>query len=702
MAAWQGEPRFLEGTAPADFAPAARSFLPAQTWLRMTGDAGRAAGLLETECIRGCYLVCPPGGEAQALDMFCETLELLNPNGQYPLRPWRHPFTTFLQAEDNPADFQWRACQEGAPACQQAVQRAVPLLPLASVRVPGNSLVKLAREGLKTPAPSQPAVTQRGLPASRTPPPQPITRPGRQPDAFRRSSQWSLIGIKAAILLRLSMLRQWLSKKSVASRASMGIFAAVLLGLMGMRYWGSRHPPAPDGAPTAPSAGAPAAPAAGAGNPDGAPAGPTTAPMPVAAPAEPPDPRQLDWLSADGRTFVISASNFTRFELPVNQIGPFQSLIYRFNLLQTYPRDVQLSVSTNTWDARRGEPMVVKANTHEISAQTASGLRCSFNYGDFLGNPANPVLAATTLAAPPSALSIQFHSSSPTNDEPFRLLIVNESNPPAPMRLSARWLKTNRAASITGLFQEPLGERLRVNLASPQGQKLQLRPFVKSGRQTNYLYENWPAADLPADGQELDFSGLTNRLKENPADAKARSQIEHKRQDLTLLAGNLADYPLGKDLGLPDPLTSFRAWTNAPPVPALFLSYLGELQNEVQKEGPDNTNNGWISRWPPFNSDDSADLLNRNFKILAILWTNNVPVASRNPPFPPNYFSTIWQTLNELENVRQQAHLLEVNSFQERVRRIPASLDAVAYVGLFIVDTNQPGRGLELIRFESP
>lgn len=126
MAAWQGEPRFLEGTAPADFAAAARSFLPAQTWLRMTGDAGRAAGLLETECIRGCYLVCPPGGEAQVLDLFCETLELLNPNGQYPLRPWRHPFTTFLQAEDNPADFQWRACQEGTPACQQAVQRACP------------------------------------------------------------------------------------------------------------------------------------------------------------------------------------------------------------------------------------------------------------------------------------------------------------------------------------------------------------------------------------------------------------------------------------------------------------------------------------------------------------------------------------------------------------------------------------------------
>jgi hypothetical protein len=110
VTAWQGEPRILEDPSLEGFSAGAKSCLPAQTWLRVTGDAGRAAGLLESECIRGCYLVCPPGGEQQVLDMFCETLQLLNLNGQYALRPWRHPFTTFLQAEDNPADFQWRAC----------------------------------------------------------------------------------------------------------------------------------------------------------------------------------------------------------------------------------------------------------------------------------------------------------------------------------------------------------------------------------------------------------------------------------------------------------------------------------------------------------------------------------------------------------------------------------------------------------------
>ena len=129
-----------------------KTFLPAQTWLRVTGDAGRAAGLLEGECARGCYLVCPQGSEAQVLEMYCESLQLLNFNGQFPLRPWRsHPFTTFLQAEDNVADFQWRACQAGharAPA-GPATRNWTHSVALASVCRP-NSLVKvLARRRAK-------------------------------------------------------------------------------------------------------------------------------------------------------------------------------------------------------------------------------------------------------------------------------------------------------------------------------------------------------------------------------------------------------------------------------------------------------------------------------------------------------------------------------------------------------------------------
>ncbi|HUD83021.1 MAG TPA: hypothetical protein VMQ67_05940, partial [Candidatus Saccharimonadales bacterium] len=145
-ATWQGEPRLLEDVPVDEFRGIQKPTFPARAWLQMTGDAGRAAGLLDSDCLRGCYLICPPGGERQLLDMFAETLQLLDHAGQYPLRPWRHSFTTFMQAEDNPLDFQWRGCQDGTPAYQQAVQRSAPMLALRAVRVPNNSLAKIARE----------------------------------------------------------------------------------------------------------------------------------------------------------------------------------------------------------------------------------------------------------------------------------------------------------------------------------------------------------------------------------------------------------------------------------------------------------------------------------------------------------------------------------------------------------------------------
>ena len=112
LSAWQGEPRLLEALPMDTFKDVPAPSWPAQACLKSTGDAGRAAGLLEGDCLRGCYLLCPPGGEQQLLELFCETLQLLNWTGRYPLRTWQYTFTTFLQGEDAPTDFQWRGCQE--------------------------------------------------------------------------------------------------------------------------------------------------------------------------------------------------------------------------------------------------------------------------------------------------------------------------------------------------------------------------------------------------------------------------------------------------------------------------------------------------------------------------------------------------------------------------------------------------------------
>ena len=700
LASWQGEPRHLEAVAAADFASAAKSFLPAQTWLRMTGDAGRAAGLLETECIRGCYLVCPPGAEAPVLEMFCETLQLLNPNGQYPLRPWRHPFTTFLQAEDNPADFQWRSCQQGTPAYQQAVQRSATLLPLASVRVPGNSLVKVAREGLKPAAPPSSAPDMRRLPAIRKPlAPKPVAGPSRQPDTSRRSSGLSLIRAYAAIKLRFSMLQQWFSNLPAASRASMGIFAVLLL--LGFVAWRAKHHPAPEIPPPAPVAPGPREPAPRSGNPVSPSPGQTPPPTPVSARAQPPDPRQLDWLSAEGHTFVYATSDFTRFELPIkDQILAFEALINKLDHLML-PKEIQLSMKTNTWDAQPGEPMSPSAQTHRLSAETASGLTCSFDYTDFLSK-AGPVAVETRFPTPLNALSLQFGYYSSSNGLlPFRLLIVNESQPPAPRLMSLRWLKANRANSVAGALREPLSNLLPGNFTFLQGQKWRLLPFVKAGGQTLYLYANWPANLLPPEGEELDFAAVREHLTK--LGQPSRDKMTESDLKLTEL-GKVAGYPLGRELGLRDPLGSFDRWTQRYglfPGPVQFLNYLEELRKNKQGTlGSD-----WVNNWPAVSTNDDEPALMTKFHQIHDLWRENIPAARARPEFGAAIdLPDTWRQLNLFESTwYDKRHSQDdFDTLQERLKLVPGSLEQAAYVGLFITDPGRRRPALEFIRFEGP
>ena len=161
VSAWDGEPRLLDPMPMETFKQIPGPRWPAQTWQQLTGDAGRAAGLLESELAHGCYLLCPAGGEQQLLECICETLQLLNPAGESPSRAWQHSFTTFLQGEDAVADFTWRGCQENTPASEQAVRRSARLMPLQAVPAPDNPLAELAREGPQTrptsPQPQQPA-----------------------------------------------------------------------------------------------------------------------------------------------------------------------------------------------------------------------------------------------------------------------------------------------------------------------------------------------------------------------------------------------------------------------------------------------------------------------------------------------------------------------------------------------------------------
>lgn len=634
LVSWQEEPRLLGDLSPEVFGAAARFCLPAQTWLRVTGDAGRAAGLLESECIQGCYLVCPAGGEWQVLEMFCETLQLLNLHGQYALRPWRHPFTTFLQAEDNAADFQWRACQEGTPGYQQAILQSAFLLPLASVRVPGNSLVNTARQGLNPPAPPPAASPESALgglrPEDSSPPtPEPGSTPAHPPNTSGRSSLRSLILAYTKILATTTvkepqtMMQRWFSSPSAAWRVSLGLFAAALLGLMAMIHWGCHRP--------AMSAGTPAAtPATRAGDPGGPAAGQTQPPSPVPAPIESIDPKQWASLLDGGQTFVFATTDFTHFELPIGSISQFQRLIRSFDLYQTLPRDIQLFANTNIWDSQSGERLAVSPwDAHKLSAQSTNGLSVRFNYSDFISANAGLVEVQTTFATPPRALCLQFRFSDSSNAEPFRLLIFNQANPPAAVHLRARWLQAGLDELLIGKFTFLQGQQLQ--LLSPKALK---------------------------------------------------DEIASLDQMLGRLA-TTADYPLGKDLGLPDHLASFAKWTRSPLTQNLFLSYLGELGDAVA------TNNAWVKEWSAPSSSDADETLKNKFQILYNLWIQHFPAANTNADFT-NYFYTTWLKLKDLENARQ------------RKQRAVEEASAVADVGLFITHPSQPGPPVEVFRFDLP
>ncbi|MGA3181267.1 MAG: hypothetical protein ABSF38_13070 [Verrucomicrobiota bacterium] len=477
LASWQQDPRILADLSQDAFGACDRYCLPAQTWMRVTGDAGRAAGLLESECVRGFYLVCPNGGEAQVLEMFCETLQLLNPNGQSALGPWHRPFTTFLQAEDDPADFQWRACQEGTPAYQQAVQRSAPLLALAAVRVPDNALVQLAREGLKPTAPppvaSPPAALGGLLPEERrSPMPGTSAKPTQPPKPSRRSYKMSLIRAYAPVKLSQTMMQRWFSNQSAASRAGLGIFvAAVLLGLMAMVHWGCNRHAKPASAPAASSLPVPSVPAPGAGTPVAPAAVQTPPPKPVPVKPASPDPKQWAWLLDGGQTFVFFPKNMTNFTLPIDSISQFQRLINDFDRMDTLPTNIQMSVSSDKWAFRpaEGNPMQVSGLSAalELSAKTDGGLSVCFNYSNWISSKAwtltnpLPVVVKTTFAEPPRAFSVQLRFSSSNDGAPFRLLFVDATAPPPAVHLPASWLQAGLDERLIGEFTFLQGQRLQ-------------------------------------------------------------------------------------------------------------------------------------------------------------------------------------------------------------------------------------------------
>jgi hypothetical protein len=671
LSSWQGDPRLLEALAPPSFESLSKSFLPARTWALLTGDGGRAAGLFESECVRGCYLVCPPGSEEQVLDMYCETLQLLNFNGQFPLRPWRHTFTSFLQAEDNPNDFHWRACQENTPAYQQAVTRSAALIPLRSVRVPLNSLVKLARVDPKSPPPPSPPDTSPPAPSSaepntrlslQTPPP---TRPAWQDPIAKTAWQ-----APKAQSQTIHFSIRW------ATLASLGIFAGVIGVLFLLKHSANR--PAEQGSEDADSKPKPL---------------PVIAPAPVvpryktSSPATPSlETGKLSCLAGDGPTYILAVANLNNFNLPVNSLSAFQNLLNRYNRQDpgALPGDIRLEANINQWDFPPGSPMMVGGRKSPQFSASLGATECVFDYSDWMDRHGDSLAVTANFTSETRSFAIHFGFSSPTNGDPFRLLIINENRPPSPLPLSKQLLRYG-GQDLNASLTAPMRECLLTNFVLLSGRQWQLLPYFQhKPHPAEYLYKDWPVEDKPAFGSELNFSLFNQRLRAKKED------FQNRLNNLSQPLGR----PLGKMLGATnDNLKSFRTFSPSHPTPSGFLDYLGELK----KSAPEKS---WIKDWHNRTDFDQPPEVAGNLQELYDLWSQKQPsdqgeLTVTNKNVTTNYFFETWRRLQENSKEWELAQA-GLESAQKRLEE----LKEIAYVGLFIIDPNQPGRGLEMIRFE--
>src|SRR5688572_8301969 len=112
---WSGEPRLIAPNAGNLSEIPRRLESPALTWANVSGDSGRAAALVEPPHSRGVFLLADNLDDRTILQMFSESLRLIDPEGKSGAATWRFPFTTFFQGGDLTTDFAWRCCRTRTP-----------------------------------------------------------------------------------------------------------------------------------------------------------------------------------------------------------------------------------------------------------------------------------------------------------------------------------------------------------------------------------------------------------------------------------------------------------------------------------------------------------------------------------------------------------------------------------------------------------
>ncbi|MGD1089805.1 MAG: hypothetical protein ABR955_13955 [Verrucomicrobiota bacterium] len=150
---WTKEPQSLENEDWTELtALAGKTNVPAQTWLRVTGDAVNGYGLLESRA--GASFRVDDQADDTVLQLIAESLELLevrDTRKDFRTAAWNFTFTTSMQEQDNPADFRWRCIHSDNPAANRFATPDVRALSAVRATKLTNEETAFARTGRQAP-----------------------------------------------------------------------------------------------------------------------------------------------------------------------------------------------------------------------------------------------------------------------------------------------------------------------------------------------------------------------------------------------------------------------------------------------------------------------------------------------------------------------------------------------------------------------
>ena len=643
--AWKEEPRFLDAGDWLGFDDLPRAaMLPAESWSRLTGDAGRAAALLTRPAANGCQLACEPGQESEWLALFAESLQLLDPEKKSPAQRWTFPFTTHLQEQDQPNDFRWRGGASSSPGALRATD-----LP-----VPSGELAELARRGPKKPF-IPPAAPRVGAAPVVT------AKPALAKPDNSTARPLRLQGKTTVATARKDEESADEPRHSSGARRAIPVVVAMLAVCLGLGFWikrgGESKISSSTKAPVDSREQLALDSQTGGGNTTtisiASANGPSeTNAQVVATPKS--EPTDADKLELNQRLGSLPTYlHIHDFSKPLGLPAHSKLLSFFRSIMANEGADIYCRAVANALGLdvlEKAAEKKVRLNRTEkfLRVPESNTAQEDFKivFKDWFFNQTNAQKNSTDIqfTAPPSAsLAILFQPKAGTDFEPFRILIVNDGEK-VPVQLSMNFLSANRT-NFNNTVDELVREKLKA-IERPAGFRWQLRPFINNPPADlhDQLFAHLP---LPREG--LDFATLTNRLQAMLDDSQMRSRNLGKEISALREAIHQA---------LTNKLSDDEAKKSNQQKSATEISKLKQQLRDAGFQGL--KENHLIAHWESLNSDAKS-------------------------------FS---KKLGERQAANNKADELAA-----ALKKIPPDLASTAYVGLFLVDEKNDRRRLEIIRF---